>query len=51
MDDQSSIQRAFEPDGTVYRGTGKNHPYKGEIVPVTLQPGSYSDFKAACNTP
>src|SRR5436305_6086492 len=48
LDDHSSIQRAFEPDGTVYRGSGKNRPYMGEVVHVILQPGSYSDFKAAC---
>ncbi len=51
MDDDSSIQRAFEPDGTVYRGTGRDRPYMGEIVPVTLVPGSYSDFEAACQAP
>ena len=51
MDDHSSIQRGFEPDGTVYRGGGKDHPYMGEIVPVTLQPGSYSDFQNACKAP
>lgn len=50
MDDHSSIQRSFEPDGTVYRGGGRNRPYTGEIVPVTLQPGSYSDFEAACKS-
>lgn len=51
MDDHSSIQRGFESDGTVYRGGGKDHPYMGEIVSVTLQPGSYSDFQAACKAP
>jgi hypothetical protein len=51
MDDYSSIQRNFEPDGTVYRGGGKERPYMGEIVPVTIQPGSYSDFEAACQGP
>jgi hypothetical protein len=51
MDDHSSIQRAFEPDGTVYHGGGKERPYLGAIVPVTLQPGTYSDFKAACQAP
>lgn len=50
-DDDSSIQRAFQPDGTVYRGGGKNRPYMGEIVPVTLQAGTYSDFEAACKAP
>ena len=51
MDDHSSIQRNFESDGSVYRGGGKERPYMGEIVPVTLQPGSYSDFEAACKAP
>jgi hypothetical protein len=51
MDDHSSIQRNFEPDGTVYRGGGKERPYMGEIVPVTIQPGSYSDFQTACKGP
>jgi len=51
MDDHSSIQRNFEPDGTVYRGGGKERPYMAEIVPVTIQPGSYSDFEAACKAP
>ena len=50
MDDHGSIYRAFEPDGTVYRRHDQNRPYPGEIVPVTLTPGSYSDFKAACQS-
>ena len=48
MDDHSSIARAFQPDGTVYHGNGANRPYMSEVVPVTLTPGSYSDFSAAC---
>ncbi len=48
MDDHGSISRAFEPDGTVYRGHGGSRPYPGDITPVTLMPGSYSDFSAAC---
>lgn len=48
MDDHSSIQRAFNTDGSVYRGGGPERPYVGEVVPVTLTPGSYSDFEAAC---
>lgn len=51
MDDHGSISRAFEPDGTVYRGHGGSRPYPGEITPVTLTPGSYSDFAAACKAP
>jgi hypothetical protein len=48
MDDNSSIFRAFLPDGSVYRGHDSNHPYNGEIVPVTLKQGPYSEFEAAC---
>ena len=48
MDDHSSLYRAFEPDGTVYRRHDQSRPYLGEVVPVTLTPGSYSDFEAAC---
>jgi hypothetical protein len=49
MDDHGSISRAFAPDGSVYqRGQGPHVPYPGEILPVTLVPGSYSDFAAAC---
>ena len=47
-DDHGSISRAFEPDGTVNRGHGGSRPYPGDITPVTLMPGSYSDFAAAC---
>lgn len=51
MDDHSSIQRAFNSDGSVYHGGQPERPYMGEIVPVTLVPGSYSDFEAACKAP
>ena len=48
MDDDSSIYRAFEPDGSVYRRHDPNRPYKGEVVPVTIRPGAYSEFETAC---
>ena len=48
MDDNGSIFRAFQPDGTVYRGHDPNHPYNGEIVPITLVNAPYSDFERAC---
>jgi hypothetical protein len=48
MDDHGSISRAFEPDGTVSSGHDAHRPYPGPIVPVTLVPGPYSDFEAAC---
>lgn len=47
-DDHGSISRAFNPDGIIYRGGGPGRPYPGDIVPVTLVPGSYADFEAAC---
>jgi len=50
MDDHGSIFRAFLSDGSVYRGHDTNHPYNGEIVPVTLVKGSYSEFESACAT-
>ena len=49
MDDHGSIFRAFNADGTVDQGHSSK-PYPGDITPVTLVPGSYSDFKAACQT-
>jgi hypothetical protein len=49
-DDHGSIFRAFNPDGTVDRNQ-HNKPYPGDITPVTLVPGSYSDFEAACKAP
>ena len=48
MDDQGSITRAFQPDGTVYRGHGPNRPYAKNSVPITLAQGPYSDFENAC---
>jgi len=48
MDDHSSIARAFQPDGTVYRGNDPNRPYMTEVVPVTFSEGPYSDYEAAC---
>lgn len=48
MDDHSSIARAFEPDGSVYRGHASNRPYMTEIVPVIFRQDSRSDFDAAC---
>jgi len=47
MDDHGSISRAFNSDGTVDQGHS-NKPYPSEITPVTLVPGSHSDFQAAC---
>jgi hypothetical protein len=51
MDDHGSLSRSFNPDGTVYREHGGNRPYPGDITTITLTPGSYADFKAACKAP
>ena len=48
MDDTGSLSRAFLADGRVYLGHDTNHPYNGEIVPITLVNGSYSEFERAC---
>ena len=48
MDDHGSIARAFQPDGTVYRGNDPNRPYMTEVVPITFAEGSYSEYEAAC---
>ena len=49
MDDHGSIFRAFNPDGAVDRGHS-NKPYPGDITPITLVPGAYSDFESACKS-
>jgi hypothetical protein len=48
LDDQGSIARNFEPDGTLYNGHSPSRPYMKEVVPVTLHEGSNSEFEAAC---
>lgn len=48
MDDHGSIGRAFQPDGSVYRGHGTNRPYMPEVVPITFAEGSRSAFDNAC---
>jgi hypothetical protein len=48
MDDHGSIGRAFQPDGTVYRGHDTNRPYMPEVVPITFVHGSRSEFDKSC---
>ena len=48
MDDTGSIFRAFLANGTVYQGHDPNHPYNGEIVPITIKQRPYSEFETAC---
>jgi hypothetical protein len=49
MDDHGSIERAFQSDGTVYRGPEANRPYDTEAVPITFAQKSYGEFKRACS--
>jgi hypothetical protein len=47
LDDQGSINRAFDPDGKLVTNH-RMRPYIQEVVPLTLHEGSSSDFDAAC---
>jgi hypothetical protein len=47
LDDHSSIQRNFTPDGRL-RTSLTGVPYLGEVSPITLHEGTTSDFDAAC---
>lgn len=50
MTDGGSLSRAFQPDGTVYKGHDPNRPYAPEIVSVTLNEGSSSYAEQACKS-
>jgi hypothetical protein len=47
LDDQGSINRAFDPGGVLVTNSHKR-PYIQEVAPLTLHEGSRSDFEAAC---
>jgi hypothetical protein len=47
LDDQGSINRAFDPGGTLVKNSHMR-PYVQEVVPLTLHEGSRADFDAAC---
>ena len=49
LDDHGSLDWAFLPDGSVYRGHSSTYHPAREVVPLSLHPGSWSDFKAACS--
>lgn len=49
MDDDGTIAKAFQPDGTVYHGNGRNRTYSPEVVPITFAEGSYSEYSTACS--
>ncbi|MBZ5706921.1 MAG: hypothetical protein LAN63_16340 [Acidobacteriia bacterium] len=48
MDDHGTLSRAFLPDGTLYTGPEHNQPAAREDIPLTLTPGSRSEFESAC---
>ncbi len=48
MNDQSSLYRAFYEDGSVIEKIPPNRPWNGPVVPVTIKPGTYDEFEAAC---
>lgn len=48
MDDEGTITKAFQADGSIYRGKTPNRTATPEVVPVTFVPGSYSEFSTAC---
>lgn len=50
LEDHGSLARAFLPDGRAYLGPTSKQPPAGENLSITLTPGNYSDFKAACQT-
>jgi len=47
LDDQGSLARAFQPDGTLYR-RGSNRPWKQESTHVTLEEDSSWTFSPSC---
>jgi hypothetical protein len=49
MDDHSSLQRNFGPDGKPWPKGRQSRPYMGEVVPVTLKQGTVGEFEAACS--
>ncbi len=50
LDDHGTLAWAFLPDGSVHRSHSPTYNPPKEIVPLTLHPGSWSDFKSACST-
>jgi hypothetical protein len=48
VDDRGTVSRTFNPDGTWAQGDRYNRPL-GQPIPLTLHPGSGSEFDAACS--
>jgi len=49
LDNQSSIEKAFRPDGTIYHAQDRNRVYAPEVLPVTLRSSTFSKYRAACH--
>jgi hypothetical protein len=48
LEDHGSLARAFLPDGQAYLGSKNKQPPAGDNLSLTLAPGNYWDFDAAC---
>ncbi len=50
MTDAGSLSRAFQPDGTVYRGPTRNQPPRGQPVPVVFHESAWWRLWTDCGT-
>lgn len=50
LEDHGSLASAFLSDGQVYVGAPANQPPAGKNLSIMLIPGTYSQFKAVCQT-
>ncbi|HLO29380.1 MAG TPA: hypothetical protein VK249_09610 [Anaerolineales bacterium] len=50
LEDHGSLGSAFLANGEAYLGPASNQPAAGDNLSITLVPGNYSEFKAACLT-
>jgi hypothetical protein len=48
LEEQGSLRRMFNADGTLYAGEPGKRPASGTPLPLTLHEGSRSEFAAAC---
>jgi hypothetical protein len=48
MEDRGTLASVFLPDGHVYLGPENNQSPTGDNLSITLTPGSWSEFEAAC---
>jgi hypothetical protein len=50
MEDRGTLASAFLPNGSAYQGPEQNQPPAGPNLPITLTPGSLSEFRTACHS-